>query len=523
MRRIPGLLIGKVNIGVLIVLGALLLGVGLSRVIYPFDVGHFEACIWTPALLSAQGESPYAYATREPFVMAPYGYFYYLTIGAGLRLFGWQFWFGRALTVLSAVLCVICVGAIARAITRDRLAMVVGVLWLLSTITMFHWIGAHRPDLPALALAFSALALCFAKDEARDRIGARTLLIAVLLTLAFFFKQTSLLPIAAVVARYWQRRKIKQAVAVACGVGLLGTIIAAVIELGSGGGYFWQHFTLMRSTPHSYADALHWVGSLLKSPSTWIATGLGSLALCRGFDPAVFASWLEFKKWLRSPECLIGGYSIVALAFAFVTSARRGSYINYYLEASMVVAIAVAMACRRLTEDERHFRGRGNDLLTSSDANSGRINSRLLLVPRGIAERGLYPAISILLLVAGVFEFSRMARAESYRWRSLPYYQEVVTTLSREVQANDLCVSVHPELVLAAGRKFHFGDWIQYQDGRSAELRRIYDEAMLSKRYAAIITLSGKGTDLSGYNLAPMKQSAHEKYYPVFLYLRETK
>ena len=80
----------------------LLMGISVSRIVYPFDVGHFEACVWTPALLSAEGKNPYAYATQEPFVMAPYGYLYYLTVGVGLRLFGWQFWFGRTLTVFSA-------------------------------------------------------------------------------------------------------------------------------------------------------------------------------------------------------------------------------------------------------------------------------------------------------------------------------------------------------------------------------------------------------------------------------------
>src|SRR5262245_51051555 len=248
-----------------------------------------------------------------------------------------------------------------------------------------------------------------------------------------------------------------------CGPGLFVAILAAVIEWGSGGGYFWQHFTLMRRTPHSYADALHWVGSLLKSPSTWIAAGLVALAVCRRFDLAILSSWPEFKKWLRSPECLIGGYLIVALAFGFVTSARRGAYINYYLEASMVGAIAVAMAWGRLAADEQYDMGSGSDPKPLSDAFYGRIRSRLILALRPLRLRGLYQVISILILMAGVFEFSRMARAESYRWQSLPYYQEVVATLAREVQENDLCVSVHPELVLAAGRKFHFGDWIQYQ------------------------------------------------------------
>lgn len=73
---------------VLVMLALLLTGINISRMIYPFDVGHFEACVWTPALLSAEGKNPYAYATQESFVMAPYGYGYYLTVGAGVRLLG---------------------------------------------------------------------------------------------------------------------------------------------------------------------------------------------------------------------------------------------------------------------------------------------------------------------------------------------------------------------------------------------------------------------------------------------------
>src|SRR5262249_6175240 len=149
MKRIPGQLIGAVNIVVLIVMGALLLSVSASRLIYPFDVDHFEACVWTPALLSWQGESPYAYATLEPFVMAPYGYFYYLTIGVGLRLFGWQFWFGRALTVLSAVVCVICVAGVTRAVTSDRRGGKGWGVWVFFAMPVFYLIWGARPVLSA--------------------------------------------------------------------------------------------------------------------------------------------------------------------------------------------------------------------------------------------------------------------------------------------------------------------------------------------------------------------------------------
>src|SRR5262249_22907139 len=69
-----------------------LIGVSLSRLVYPYDVGYYEAAVWEPSLLAANGLNPYNYALRPPFVMAPYGYLYYLMIGLGLSLFGLQLW-----------------------------------------------------------------------------------------------------------------------------------------------------------------------------------------------------------------------------------------------------------------------------------------------------------------------------------------------------------------------------------------------------------------------------------------------
>jgi hypothetical protein len=303
--------------------------------------------------------------------------------------------------------------------------------------------------------------------------------------------------------------------------------VAWAVERGSNGGYFWQHFTLMRNTPHSYGDAARWVGSLLKSPSTWIAIVLICAAVLRRFNPSIFSSRVELKKWLRSPELLIGGYLISALGFAFVTSARRGAYINYYLEASAACAIAVAIAWRWVSSAGGGVTEKLSDPAAIKTAIGGSNRSLTLPVPSNTARPSRHPArdvwlcpvISILLLLAGGFEFSRMARAESYRWRSLPYYREIVATVAREVPAGELSVSVHPELILAAGRNYHFGDWIQYQDGRSAELREIWDRAIASRRYAAIIALSDHA-DLPGYRLAPMTLPAPGQYYPVFLYLR---
>ncbi|MFN8003421.1 MAG: hypothetical protein U0X75_20675 [Acidobacteriota bacterium] len=41
-----------------------------------------------------------------------------------------------------------------------------------------------------------------------------------------------------------------------------------------------------------------------------------------------------------------------------------------------------------------------------------------------------------------------------------------------------LVLSVHPELALAAGHAYHFGDFLQYQDGCSAVLSDILQEQL---------------------------------------------
>jgi hypothetical protein len=95
----------------------------------------------------------------------------------------------------------------------------------------------------------------------------------------------------------------------------------------------------------------------------------------------------------------------------------------------------------------------------------------------------------------------------------------VVETLKREVPPDRLVVSVHPELAIASGHQYHFGDFLQYMDGRSPELRKVIADGFGSKRYGAVIWLTPEEPMLARYRLMPMKSSVHEKHYPVYLYL----
>ncbi|HMV82534.1 MAG TPA: hypothetical protein PLD20_21705 [Blastocatellia bacterium] len=493
----------------LTILALLLIAISISRTIYPFDVGHFEACVWMPSLLSAQGENPYAYATREPFVMAPYGYLYYLTVGVGLRLFGWQLWFGRLLTVAAAAVCLWCLVRLSREVTGRQSSAAVAGMAFLTSLPLYHYLAVHRPDLPSLALGISAVALAFADcakplptgrgtdsaalpDRGTDGKHWRTtLLVAGLLVAAVYFKQTTVLPIAVVIARYWQAGRWRQAALILSAVAGMGLALAVALHLTSAGGYFWQHFVLMRQVPHSYQVSLKWLGSMFRSPSTWIALGIlaaGTGRQVREWKLSAGAvSGKVLVAALKSPELLLSSYFVAAALVAFVTSARSGSYVNYYLETSMALAVMAAMGWNWLAGSQE--------------------------------RRQMLLGIAGLFLLAGGVEFWRMARAESYRWKSLGYYREVVETLKREVPPDRLVVSVHPELAIASGHKYYFGDFLQYIDGRSPELQKLIADEFASGRYGAVVWLTPNDPKLAGYRQIPMKLSVHEKHYPVYLYL----
>jgi hypothetical protein len=95
---------------VAVLLGISLLGLGSSRLSYPFDTGNYEAFIWSPSRLAIGGQNPYSFALCPPYVMAPYGIVYYELIGLGTKLFGLQLWFGRLASMLAAAICLVVLG-----------------------------------------------------------------------------------------------------------------------------------------------------------------------------------------------------------------------------------------------------------------------------------------------------------------------------------------------------------------------------------------------------------------------------
>lgn len=463
----------------------MLICIALSRIFYPYDIAN-EALNWTPSQLIFNGNNPYGFSMKSPFVMAPYGVVFYFFIGVGIKLFGFQFWFGRTVSLFSVLICAYCAARIVFALTREKRACHVAIAALLAALPFQVCMAAQRPD--ALSLAFSALALMlvFKLDEKENVTHKKLLLIITLFALSIFAKHTILIPIFIAALRLLQMKRIRQAFVLLFGLFIITSLSMFLLNKTSDGGYIWQHFTHANRLPFDYRATITLITIILKTPSTWIYIAILSLCSYHLFK----SHSLKTNSIFSSPKWLIAFYFLTAFVFAFVTASRFGAATNYYLETSFVVSVLIALCWEKLSRY-------GQSRLT-------------------------YSLVIILLAAAGSFNLVRAARSEYYRWQGLPYYNEMVERLNKTIPQKSVCISVNPELVTAGGHEYHFDDWAEYAENWSPELNKIFRERIAEKRYAAIIWHTSEVNDeFKGYRLIRMSQPMPQKHFPVFLFVRE--
>ena len=471
------------TIAICIFFATLLLCIAVSRIVYPFDLAN-EALNWTPSQLIFNGHNPYGFAMKPPFVMAPYGIVFYLVIGVGVKLFGFQFWFGRTVSLLSALICAYCIARIVFALTKEKRACYVAVAAFLASLPFQYWLATQRPD--ALSLAFSAVALMlvFEIDAKEKETYKKLFLIIALFVASFLVKHTTLIPIFIAALRLLQIKRTRQAVTLLLGMFVVCLIVMFLLNQTSDGGYIWQHFIHANRLPFDYKATYATVMIILKTPSTWVYIAIIAFSAYSYFPSLIKESLFS------SPKRLIAFYFLITFVFAFTTSSRFGAATNYYLETSLVVSILTALCWEKLSREGRL-----------------RISYSLLIV---------------LLVITGSFHLLRVARSEYYRWRELPYYNEMVERLNKTVPPKSVCVSVNLELVTAGGHEYHFDDWSEYAEHWSPELNKIFRQRIAEKHYAAIIWYTDEVNDqFKGYRLVRMSQPVPQKHYPVFLFVRE--
>ena len=476
------------------ILSVLLLSLIISRLVYPFGAGTWEAFNWMPATHLLEGKNPYsfyfAFAFTPPYSMSPYGIVYYALIAVGVEIFGYQIWFGRALSVIAFAVCIWAVVRLTRSLTPRK-----EVVWLacLAGLAMFPaqiWIAVMRSDLIAAAFAFSALAVVFMLEEEKKasfwRIGA----IILLSSASIFTKQTFLLPTGIIFLRFLQLKKWREAVIFVVGMAIL--VFGGMFWLNqtSAGGYVWQHFTHAQRLPYSLKQCAAVFIEMLKQPTFFFA--LVCVIIFAFQKRHVFngLSRLKLMTIAYSPRFLLLFYLLISLGWNFFSAGREGGNANYYIESSLVSAVVGGLCFE-------NFKLQG--------------------------LRNLSLAVIVLFTLGGAFQLARALRGEYFRWQSLSYYREIFETVGNITPPNSDCISVYPELVVWNGCKFNFDDFEEYQGTWSPELIEIFEREIKAGHYAAIVWYNDKFPErFPNYRLLKMSQNPPEKYFPVYLYVPQT-
>jgi hypothetical protein len=463
----------------IILASVFLLIIGISRMLYPFDTGMYEGGIWAPADLVIHGHNPFNYAYHPPYIWVPYGLFYYSVVGMGLKIFGLQFWFARTVSVACIAICCYCIARIIKHYTQSTRMSLLGIFLFLSQFTLQIWVALQRPDMLALALGLLAITMAITVNS--KQVILQILLQALLAVAAIYTKQTSLLAVCIIGLWYLMNKQYSRLFGFSIIAALLLAIPALWLNNTSGGEYLYQQFTFHSTVERSVAIGLDHL-------KVFTLSAIGVIAL-------LFLSWLGAKKSPASFSTesrmayLLSIYFVMSFVMAAITASRTGSNVNYFTEASGVISMLIPILWNK-------------------------VNATPLL-------KNIYGIILIFIICSSSLKGMQACHGELYRWRALPYFNEIVAVLEKNTSVNEPVYSDYPELSVAAQRQYYFNHSCQYTERSPLELpmqHTIFVNMVQSGKFSAII--SGEPSPPPGYHRCQLSQPIPEKCYIVYLYLR---
>jgi len=469
-------------------LGVFLFLIAISRIVYPFDIGHLEAFSWMPATHLLEGKNPYSFAFTPPYSMTPYGIVYYALLAVGIKFFGLQMWWGRLLTVLAFAACLWAAVKITKKLTGSREAAWIACLVSLALFPGQAWIAMMRSDLIGLAFALAAVCLVFVAERDKPFGFGRLAVVTALAVTAVLTKHTLLLPVGIIVLRFWQTNKWRESAAFGSAFLIFTALGIIFLNYTSDGGYLWQHFVHAQRVPFTLEKLTGEVFKMISAPTTAVF-GVFLLIFAyrkRGFfDPKRRA---EILNLLRSPRLLIWFYLLLSFTAASLSAGRVGANVNYYLEAAFLIAMA-----------------------------SGLIYEDFRKMPK------LACAMIAMLILGAAFQLVRFGRGEYFRWQAASYYREISETAARFAPAGSTCLSVYVELVARGGCRFYFDDYGEYIGDWAPELNAIFEREVSAGRFAVVIWKTDDFQEkYPNYELKPMSQDIPQRVIPIYLYVRRT-
>jgi len=289
-------------------------------VVFPFQLDYGEGPLLDQAIHLAHGESLYRPdLAAPPLTITNYPPVFVSLLAACEWLFGPALWYGRALSLLAAL---ITAGLIAKTlvrVTRDRRAAALAGALFLATPYVFRWASLTRVDLVALALSWSAITIVVCDERSRPRVWPA----AVLTCLAIFTKQTYVVAAPLTVFAWLWTGDHRNAAWRFAALTVGGAAAAfAILDAYTHGGLFVH---LIRANANRYDLGL--LGHGARS----IATDLPVLVIATGAAVVI-------TRRSRAPVArVLIPYLIGSLATAALIG-KIGSSVNYLLELASALA-----------------------------------------------------------------------------------------------------------------------------------------------------------------------------------------
>ena len=295
---------------------------GLAALAFPYPLNYGEGPLLDQVSRLADLRNIYPADIADP----PYAVSNYPPLFVGLqapfvRLFGPEFWYGRAISLASTVAVAGLIAAILRALTRDKTASAAGGVTFLAVPFVLQWSSLDRVDTLGLALSLSGLHAVVRKPEGhRGVILAAFLLVAAIYTRQTFALAAPLAAFAWLLANGHRRR----ALALAALTGGSSLLLFGALTALTGGGFYFHSVTANVNEFRWEQVAFH-------------------LSTMQGLMPILLLGSLAFGVLgVRSRTAfwwLICSYLVGSIATALLIG-KIGSDVNYLLELSAALSLA---------------------------------------------------------------------------------------------------------------------------------------------------------------------------------------
>lgn len=288
---------------------------------YPLDYG--EGPLLDQTLRLADGENIYrTNISAPPYTISNYPPVFLLLQAPFSRIFGPAFWYGRLISIISALVTAACISLTLYQLAGNKISAVISGLLFISFPYIQYWTNLNRIDSLALALSWAALAVLARWSGKSWGIPLTT----ALFILSIYTRQSYALaaPFGAFVWLLFERqwRKAIQLAGLTAGIGL---VIFLLINLLTQGGFFFNIVT-------ANVNPFYW------NTVCNYAKDIGCVFLILLTLIVIFLAGDRFHGKTRSWPLAL--FYLVGAILSGITIGKDGSNVNYLLELSAALSFA---------------------------------------------------------------------------------------------------------------------------------------------------------------------------------------